>query len=231
MNIDAVFYLRGLGFIASGALFWLIYFNIKDRYKPEPKRLLVLTFILGIGSAVLAIGAYLICEMLGCPVFPSQDLGGILIFCLLLVGPIEEGMKFLVARVFVFRWKHFDEPIDGMVYASIIAIGFASMENVLYLSYLSWPQQLIRTLTSPLTHSLFAIVWGFGTSKAYFSARTRTGRFLWQAIPLMASMLLHGLYDFFLLALNATYLASGIVLILWVFLISYARHLTKFQKP
>ena len=230
MSSNILLYLQGLGFIFGGVLFWLIYFDLKDRYKPEPRRLLIMAFILGTFAAVLAIGLYTLAELVGLPAFPTQGLHTIFLYCFLLVGPIEEGAKFFVARVFVFSWKHFDEPIDGMVYAAAVAIGFATLENILYLPHLSLMQQLARVMTSPLTHSLFAVVWGFGTSKAFFSERTRIGRILWQVVPLLVSMLLHGLYDFLLFAYNATYLASAIMLVLWIFLIIYARRLLRQQK-
>lgn len=220
---SGAFWIRGLGFAAGGALFWLIYFDLKDRLQPEPRRLLVLAFALGGFSAVLGLGAYRLAAWIGLPDAPGSSAPEILIYCLALVGPIEEGVKFLVARGIIFRWRHFDEPIDGLIYASAVAIGFASLENVLYLPYLSWPEQLARALASPLTHSLFAALWGFGMSRARFSARTGLGRFLWQALPLLASMALHGLYDFFLLAFHATFVASGIALVLWLLLIRYAR--------
>lgn len=227
MSNGAAFLLRGLGFAFGGALFWLMYFDLKDRLKPEPRRLLVLAFVLGNLSALLGLGVYRVAAWLGLPDAPGSGSLEILVYCLALVGPIEEGVKFLVARTLVFRWRHFDEPIDGLVYASAVAIGFASLENVLYLPYLNWPEQLARALASPLTHSLFAAVWGFGVSRARFYARTRVGRFLWQVLTLLLSMGLHGLYDFFLLALNATFLASGIALVLWTFLIVHARRLIR----
>jgi RsiW-degrading membrane proteinase PrsW (M82 family) len=154
----------------------------------------------------------------------------IFLYCVIIVGPLEEGVKFLIARAIVFRWRHFDEPIDGMVYASFVAIGFAAAENFLYMPYLIWQEQLVRAVTSPLTHSLFASVWGFGTAYAILRCHGRGSRFFWQAAPLGISMLLHGLYNFFLLAMHAAYIASIIILVLWIGLIWYARRLIKTEK-
>jgi len=230
LSRNILMYLQGIGFVFGGVLFWLIYFDLKDRYQREPRRLLIIAFILGNLAAILALGFYTFAEKIGLPAFPSHNIYEIVLYCFLLVGPIEEGSKFLIARSLVFRWKHFDEPIDGMVYAACIAIGFASLENILYLPQLDWIQQLARVITSPLTHSLFAIVWGFGVSKAFFGERRRIGRILWQGGTLLLSMFLHGLYDFFLFAYRATYLASVVVLVLWIFLIVYARRLIRTQK-
>jgi RsiW-degrading membrane proteinase PrsW (M82 family) len=132
-----------------------------------------------------------------------------------------------VARRFVFRWRHFDEPIDGLVYASAVAIGFATLENLIYLPWLGWVEQAARSLTSPLMHSLFAAIWGFGAGRAAFRARTPAARFAWQAIPLATSMLIHGLYDFLVIGLHATLPASGVVLVLWLLMIARARRLVR----
>jgi len=213
--------------VAGGAVFWLIYFDLKDRLKPEPRRLLLLAFLLGGLAALLGLAAYRLAEWLGAPVSPGESQSEILLYCLALVGPIEEGAKFLVARALIFRWKQFDEPIDGLIYASAVAVGFAAVENLLYLPHLDWPEQLARALTSPLTHSLFAAIWGLGLIHARLHAPTRGARFLLQALPLAASMLLHGFYDFLVIGPGATLPASGIVLVLWLWMIVWARSVVR----
>ncbi len=221
---------RTVGFIAAGALLWMLYFDRKDSLKPEPRRLLLLAWVCGCGSAFLALALYWLAGRLGLPSWPGESRGEIALYCLALVGPVEEGAKFLAARFLVFRWRHFDERIDGMVYAGAVAIGFATVENLLYAQILPWPQQLARAITSPLTHTLFAAIWGFGTAHALLVSHTRTGRLLWQLIPLGLAMAIHGLYNFFLLAYDATLPASGVILLLWVGLIFYSRRLHRLQR-
>ena len=219
-----------VGVVVAGALLWLLYFNHKDSLKPEPRRLLLLAWCCGCASAFLGLFFYWLAGLLGLPSWPGESAGEIALYCLVLVGPVEEGAKFLMARFLIFRWRHFDERIDGMVYAAAVAIGFATVENLLYAPFLPWPQQLARAVASPLTHSLFAAIWGFGTAHALLVCRTRTARLLWQLIPLGLAMLAHGLYDFFLLAFDATFLASGVILLLWVVLIWNSRRLVRLQK-
>jgi len=217
--------LRGFGFVAGCALFWLQYFDLKDRLQPEPRRLLIAAYGLGFVAAGMGLALYRLAAAVGLPEYPGPSTRSILLYTLLLVGPIEEGAKFLVARVTVFRWKHFDEPIDGLIYASAVAIGFASLESLLYASHTGGSELLARTLTSPLTHSLFAAPWGLGLAQARLAARSRTSRILWQLLPLLASMLLHGLYDFVLLAYDASLLAAGLALVLWLAVIGHTRRL------
>lgn len=222
--------IRTVGIVAAGALLWMLYFDRKDSLKPEPRRLLLLAWGWGCGSALLALALYWLAGLVGLPSWPGNSTSEIALYCLALVGPVEEGAKFLVARTLVFRWSHFDERIDGMVYAAAVAIGFATVENMLFAPLLPWSEQLARAITSPLTHSLFAAIWGFGTAHALLVARTRTGRLLWQLLPLGLAMALHGLYDFFLLAFDATLPASGIILLIWVALIFYSRRLIWLEK-
>jgi RsiW-degrading membrane proteinase PrsW (M82 family) len=206
----------GAAAIVGGALLWIVYFDAKDRLDREPRHLLALAFVLGIGAGALGLVGFALAESLGLPRSPGEDRTGILLYCLLAVGPIEEGAKFLVARAVVFRWKAFDEPIDGLVYAAALAIGFATFESFLYLPHTDGVAQLARAATAPLTHALFAGIWGIGASRALLAPRSRTTRFAWQAGTLALAMGLHGLYDALLLGWGATVLASGTVGVVWI---------------
>jgi len=214
-----------VGLVLGGALFWLVYFDLKDRLQPEPRRRLVAAFLWGMGSAVVALGLYAVAAWLGFPEDPGVSAGDLFRYCFGLIGPVEEGAKFLVAVLVVFRWKEFDEPVDGLIYAAVLAIGFATFENFLYLPHLSWPEQIARALAAPVSHALLAVVWGFGVSRARFHAASPVARFLWPTGALLAAMALHGFYDFVILAWHATYLSAGVALLLWFGFIRQARRL------
>lgn len=216
---------RGFGLVAGAGLFWLQYFDLKDYLHPEPRRMLVLSYFLGAAAAGVGLAFYRIFEFFGVPDDPGNTPLAILLYCFLVVGLIEEGVKFAAARFIIFRTIHFDEPIDGLIYSSAIAIGFASIESLIYTPILTWPYQLARDVTAPLTHSLFSAIWGFGCAYAFFRSRTTVQKISWQIFSLVAAMTAHAIYDFFLLSENATYLASLITLVLWALLIWRARHI------
>ncbi len=220
-------WVAGVGVVFAGAFAWFLYFRMKDRHRPEPLAALAIAFAMGIAAAGIALFAYRSLPALGLPSDPGATVGSVLVFCMFLVGPIEEGAKFLVARTTVFHFREFDEEIDGLVYASAVALGFASLENVLYLQHLEWPQRIARTLATPLSHSLFSAVWGFGVAHAAFHAGSRRARFGWQAGTLALAMFLHGLYDHVLLAHAGTLAAGGIVLVLWIFVIAKAKKVVR----
>lgn len=218
--------------IVGGALLWLIYFDLKDSLQREPRLLLLAAFGLGGVAAALGLLIYAGAQRLGLPTFPGSSRSGIVLYCLLGVGPVEEGCKFLLARTVIFRWRAFDERIDGLVYSAALAIGFATLENFYFLidlPYLDVSEQLTRAAVSPLTHSLFAAIWGFGVSRALLGVRSRLARLSWQALPLLLAMLLHGLYDAFLLAWGAVIPASLTILVIWVFVGWNARRLLRPQ--
>lgn len=213
--------------VAGAAFLWLLYFDFKDSLRKEPRRLLLASYLLGGGAALLATGIFIVAERMGLPRVPGETGRQILLYCLLAVGPIEEGAKFLVARTIIFRWRAFDEKIDGLVYSAALAIGFATVENLFYWPHLEGLERYARALTSPLTHSLFSAIWGFGVSRAFFTDRPPLSRFLWQALPLILSMLLHGLYDALLLGWGATVPASATVLAIWVFVLWHGRRVAR----
>lgn len=224
MNLEGSEILPTLGFVAAGSLLWLEYWYVKDHRRPEPRSRLVLAFLAGMASAGVALGLYAAAGALGAPANPGSSRGAIAAYCFGVVGPVEEIAKFLVARAIVFRWKVFDERVDGFVYASAVALGFAAVENFLYLPHMMLTDQIVRTLCAPLVHTLFAASWGYGTAHALLEVPTRAGRWAWQAGTVGLAAAVHGAYDFALYAGASALAVAGIVLVLWVSVIGAANH-------
>ena len=215
-----------IGLVLGSALFWMQYADVKDRYQPEPRGRLLLAFFLGIGAALLSLCIFGVLDMLGMPVLGRSTVLQTATFCFAVIGPVEEGTKILVA-LWVFRWPEFDEPIDGFVYATAISLGFASVENFLHLPGLPLLEQLARVATLPLTHSLFASIWGLGIARARLMMEPGFKRTMWQVGSVFLAMELHGLYDFIVFALDATWLTSILILFIWVFVIWRAHQLAQ----
>ena len=77
-----------------------------------------------------AILCFVAIDALGVPDIQFGERPWTAAYCFLIVGPVEEGDKVLLPYLIVFRWRQFDEPIDGFEYAAAISLGFASVENV-----------------------------------------------------------------------------------------------------
>lgn len=216
-----------LGAILASAVFWMQYVDLKDHRQPEPRRHLLLAFGLGIVAWGLAVLCFMALEALGLPDLKMGEVPWTAAFCFLIVGPLEEGAKALVAYRIAFRWREFDEPIDGFVYAAAISLGFASVENFYNLPGLDWSHQLGYTVALPITHTLFGAIWGFGAGHARFGVPPGPRRRCWQLGTLALAMVAHGLYDFLIFAYQATSVTSGLALVLWGFVIWRARACAK----
>jgi hypothetical protein len=111
----------------------------------------------------------------------------------LLIGPIEEFFKMFSVWVSVYRSEGFRQPEDGMLYAVSAALGFVSVENLVYLGLLG-PEVLVsRTFFATPAHVLFALMWGYSIGIARF----RNEGEMWtlaQGLVLAAGF--HGAYDF-----------------------------------
>ena len=212
-----------LGFTVAGALFWVMYLDVKDALRPEPRRMLLAAVALGCLASAVAFAAYRLLEAAGVGFPYGGGTAAVAAFCFAVIGPVEEGAKFLVTRFVLLRSRHFDEHLDGLVYPCAVAIGFAGAESLLLAGDAPLLEQAARAAVGPAVHSVFAMVWGFGLAHAHFSARTPAARWLWQALPLLAAMLLHGLYDFALLGLGLTWAASALFAVLWLTMVLAAR--------
>lgn len=111
------------------------YVYVTDITTSEPLDLLVGTFLLGF---LLAGFAAIINSLFG-GIFNGLPgifgLLGLLVFYYLVVGPVEETVKWLAVRLYAFRDTRFNAVIDGAVYGAAAGLGFATIENALYISW------------------------------------------------------------------------------------------------
>ncbi len=202
-------WLRILGVLVAGAVFWLSYIDLKDRARPEPRVRILTAFLLGMGAAALALASFQLLREQGLTLESSGGLLGQALFCVAAIGGIEEGAKFLVFVLFVRRWAECDEPVDGFVYAGTIGCGFATLENFFHLPAVPLVEQLARVAVLPITHALFSAIWGL--------ALMRPGRGRGTvALALLGAVVLHGAYDFVVLPVHFPVASSLIVLCIWM---------------
>lgn len=104
----------------------------------------------------------------------------------------EELLKFLCLLLLAFPRAFFNEPLDGIVYAVMIAMGFATLENIAYADRFGLETLILRSLTAVPAHFVFAIVQGYFAGIAKFSPRRRNTLLL---RGFLIAFFLHGLYD------------------------------------
>jgi RsiW-degrading membrane proteinase PrsW (M82 family) len=176
-----------------------------DRF-PEPTHLIVKTFLLGM-LATIPVGVT--------GFFLPQLLEGIrdpiartLIDAFAATAGPEEFFKFCVLYFFCMRHDDFDEPMDGLVYGLTASLGFACLENVLYLAGAGedWPVLAVtRAFMAVPGHAMDGVVMGFFAALGRFDApRSRHWYFLALAVPIT----LHGLYDWPLFLIDDPALAN-----------------------
>jgi len=180
-------------------IFWLWYFYQKDKYRPEPLRLVIRTFILGMAVVIPVALVESIFEVIY-PSLESKSIPALLALSFLIVGPVEEGAKFLAVRLTVYRSPYFDEEVDGMVYSTACALGFASLENLLYLIRFGWQVIMVRATLSTLAHVVMSGMWGYALGRAKLHPERQT---ILVSQGLIAAMVIHGLFDFLLLTQSA----------------------------
>ena len=183
--------------IAVPVLFWAAYHYHQDRHLPEPPQKLLLTFLLGMVAAGISAALYAGLGIVGlrfdAGYLADTNAWALLAYALLAIGPIEEIAKLLPFLVVVLRFRDLDEPMDGIIYASFIGLGYAAVENWQYLEYLTTLEAIARGFASPVIHILFASIWGHWVAQAHLAGR-----------PILASVIastavaaaLHGIYDF-----------------------------------
>lgn len=204
--------------IAVPVIFWAGYHYHKDRALPEPVPLLVLTFFLGMLaagiSALLYQGLGLAGLRFDAGYLAETNAVALLAYALFAIGPIEELAKLLPFVLIVLRFPKFDDPMDGIIYASFIGLGYASVENWQYLKYLTTAEAIARGFASPVIHMLFASIWGHWIARAHLAGKKVLRTTVTSAL---AASALHGLYDFAVI-LNPRFalpVAAAMITVLW----------------
>lgn len=172
-------------------VFYLVLVSRYDRYDRGPRKYLVGVYFLGMFSTVPA--AFLemaALDLVITPItgLPASHVGLMVLSAFLVIGPVEETCKYLAVRS-TYEGPHFNDPVDGVVYAVAAAMGFASLENAFYVYQFGWETFWLRAVLAIPGHLLFASMWGYQLGRKKFGL----GGDLYKGLALAAFA--HGLYD------------------------------------
>ena len=157
---------------------------------------LIKTFLLGI-LIVLPVMIFAFPLRLFSPQLNHPLLAGL--YCALFYAAVpEEFFKFLVVTRYSARNPAFDEPMDGVVYGATASLGFATLENILYVVQGGWIVAVARALTAVPCHACLGAILGYYVGQARFKSERKVSPWL----GLLVATLLHALYDFPLLAVR-----------------------------
>ena len=192
------------------------YIYHKDKKSPEPTGQLVKAFLFGILSVSVSFCMSIPLGIIGLyPVEATSILGSI---CTAFFGAAipEEIAKFFMLWLLLRKNRYFDEKMDGIVYAVCVSLGFAALENIMYLfsnaeTFLSIG--ISRAIFAVPGHFCFGILMGYYYSLARFYPKTPLKN---KILILVAPIIVHGLYDSILFIINVAPAISGIMMIVFL---------------
>lgn len=183
------------------SIIWLSFYLRKDK-NPEPNRLIIKIFFLGVLSVpfagILEQLFFLASEKYS---FLSKVVVVVTVFAL-----IEEFLKYLAVRFGILKNAEFDEPVDAMIYMIIAGLGFAAAENIYFLSQIhSQNQHFLETLEFLTTrflgatflHALACGITGYFLAASLLVRRGLRKIFLTGGI--IAATLLHSIFNYIII--------------------------------
>ncbi|MEN8116468.1 MAG: PrsW family glutamic-type intramembrane protease [Bacteroidota bacterium] len=168
------------------------YIYFRDKYEKEPLRLLLFALLAG---ALTVIPILFIERFLDTVTNLFSGLLAAAWKAFVVAAFSEELFKYLALYILIWKSKEFNEKFDGIVYATYVSLGFAAVENVLYVTGGGIETGIMRAITAVPAHAIFGITMGFYFGLAKFYERER--RSLKQK-ALIYPIVLHGIYDFIL---------------------------------
>ncbi|WP_170007498.1 glutamic-type intramembrane protease PrsW [Bacillus fonticola] len=203
----------------------LSYFYLRDNYDQEPISVVIRAFMFGALLVFPLMFIQYVFEVEGIwqSLFAKSFLS---------IGFLEEFFKWFVLFYTAYTHVEFDDPYDGIVYAVSVSLGFATMENILYLLANGVEYALGRALLPVSSHALFGVIMGFYIGKGKFSNQPLKSRFLF--LSLLVPIFLHGTYDVILRTRTEwVVLIIPFMLFLWWFAlrkVKMARHYVERKK-
>jgi protease PrsW len=191
--------------LAPGAAI-ILFIYLKDKHEREPVGLLVISFLYGSLSTLLTM--FISVPVNALILTKEDDVIQQFFEAFFKVALVEEFSKFFFVRFILFNNKNFNEPFDGIVYAVMVSMGFATLENVVYVYRYGVATGLMRMVTAVPAHATFAIIMGYFIGKAKFTHRKV---FYYSAVALLTAALFHGTYDYFLFISHVPGLSIGVV--------------------
>lgn len=189
MNMDLIF------IALAPVLIILLYIYFRDKYEREPIGMLLKALMAGV---LIIIPIFFIEAGLanfGSSIFDASS--NTLWSAFVVAGATEEIFKFLALYILIWANRNFNEKFDGIVYAVFISLGFALVENVIYVIQGGAGVGWMRALTAVPAHALFGVVMGYYFGMARF-AKGQRAFFMTRA--LMWPIILHGFYDYCLIS-------------------------------
>ncbi len=190
LNAEVFSYAFLIGFVP--VFVWLCFWLYEDSKHPEPSKLILRAFLGGMACVLLVIPLQKV----------AADYMTVGFFLILTWAALEEVLKFLVAWVLVLRNSAVDEPLDPPVYLITVALGFAALENTLFLITPLANGQFehglitgnLRFIGATLIHTLSSAV--IGAALAFSFYRENYEKVVYALFGVILAILLHTFFNF-----------------------------------
>ena len=174
------------------AALWLVFFYLQDALEPEPKGYVIGVFVLG-GLLASAVGIPVIRDLYRVQDWLGSSLAVNLLGSVLVVGFVQEFLKYVAVRYSVYLLPEFDERMDGILYGTAAGLGFATMLNILFVvesGGVDLGMGVIRIVVTAMAQASFSGITGYFLARAKFEEE----RVWWLPLGLTTAAVLNGLF-------------------------------------
>ena len=197
-------------------IFWIY---LKDKYDREPISVLIKYFSLGILASFICI----ILERLLDKLFLLQGIRYVLYTSFIVAGLTEELVKIIILIPNLIKEKYFNEKLDAIIYSVFLSLGFATIENIIYIGYESYDYviqlSLSRAIISIPAHIMFAISMGYYLGKYKFE-KNKSNKIKYILMSIFIPITLHGIFDFILMIVYRWSIVIFIVYVIFLWKIN-----------
>lgn len=196
-----------------------LFIYLRDIREPEPYGLLLMSVLYGAVAFFLSRGiGFLLHNFI---YIDQGDVAHQLISAFVFVGLLGEGFKFLLLRGITFYYKNFNQPFDGIVYAVMAGMGYATADNILYVINGDTDTAMLRMITAAPANAVFAVIMGYFLGEAKLSP---SRMLIYTLLALLLPALAHGYYDYFMQVMNVKglWVQAGVSLVIVVVLAQLA---------
>lgn len=201
------------------ALLWLWFWLKEDRARPEPRGLILLSFVAGMATVAVVIPLEQIAEFLSIKLAATLAFISAETTIVFAWAAIEEVAKYIVGLLVVLKRKANDEPIDAIIYMITIALGFAALENTLFLlnplGNGDLPSSILtgnlRFLGATLLHTLSS--GAVGAAMAFSFYKSGIIKKLYVSAGLISAIILHSIFNFIIIVTNGEKLLAALLFV------------------
>lgn len=219
--------LLGIGAALLPGIVLLVYIYVKDKYQREPVSQMLKGVLFGALSCGVAIAFATLFGLFGLYGNEYTSIGGAFATAFFGAAIPEESAKLIMLYLLLRRNRYYDEFFDGIVYAVTVGLGFAMVENILYVVQAEdWRSvALTRAIFSVPGHYMFAVLMGYFYSLVSF----RKGGIWFMPLVLIVPIVFHGLFDAILMseAVIASDYARGILVLIFIAFFIWAQRRAK----